>query len=452
MSSFPLHIDPSHLALLKEKYFGNRKKVKSLKAGEYLMRQGQKNQRLYLVVKGSVAGYLDIGSGNRQEIFHSFENMFVGVHSFFSKSDSAYADVVAVQDSELAYIEYSDYRGDVESKLLEEFVPVIVHELSARQLFAKDAMLEKEAAMKKLYLSDKLATLGQMAAGLAHELNNAIGVIEGNTAWFAQEIFKAFRASKSGELFEKFVHGLEQGQVLSSNEVRLRKKEIEKTHKIAPSLAKKIARIEITENEIRKISKLNNPDQYVSNVHEIWAMGVSLHDINLATKHAVHVLKSIKQLSVSDQERSEINVNSTIKEALTLLKKVVQEVELEVDLNEVPTIFASNGELIQIWVNIIKNGCESMINANSNAPTMKISTGVKNNHVCISISNNGPEIPNDLTEKIFQPNFTTKKGGLSFGLGLGLSIVQRLVDSYSGKIIVESKNRITTFQIILPAR
>lgn len=450
MSNFPLHIDPAQLALLKEKYFGDGKKVKSLKAGEYLMRQGQKNQRLYLVVKGSVAGYLDIGSGNSQEIFHSFENMFVGVHSFFSKSDSAYADVVAVEDSELAYIEYSDYRGDAESKLLEEFVPVIVHELSARQLFAKDAMLEKEAAMKKLYLSDKLATLGQMAAGLAHELNNAIGVIEGNTGWFAQEIYEAFRASKSGELFEKFVQGLKQGQVLSSNEIRQRKKEIERKHKITPSLAKKIARIDIEEDEIRKIEKLSNPDEYVNDIHNIWSMGVSLHDINLATKHAVHVLKSIKQLSVSDQERSEINVNSTIKEALTLLKKVVQEVELKLDLNEVPSIFASNGELIQIWVNIIKNGCESMLNANTKSPTMKISTGAKHKHVWVTISNNGPEISNDLKEKIFQPNFTTKKGGLSFGLGLGLSIVQRLVDSYSGRINVESQNGITTFQIILP--
>jgi CRP-like cAMP-binding protein len=199
-----LHIDPDLIAQLKLKYFADKKKVKHLKKGDYLMRQNQKNSRLYIVLQGLVAGFLDTGSENHQEIFRSGKNMFVGVHSFFSKSDSAYADLIALEDSKLAYIEFSDYEGANEAKLYEDFVQVIVNELSSRQVFAKDAMLEKEAAMKKLYHSDKLATLGQMAAGLAHELNNALGVINGNSEWIAQQIYNRFKNSEEKAVFLLF--------------------------------------------------------------------------------------------------------------------------------------------------------------------------------------------------------------------------------------------------------
>ena len=67
-----------------------------------------------------------------------------------------------------------------------------------------------------------------------------------------------------------------------------------------------------------------------------------------------------------------------------------------------------------------------------------------------SIANNGPAIPEEIHEKIFQPNFTTKKLGLDFGLGLGLSIVRRLVDSYNGTIELTSTDGETTFSINLP--
>ncbi len=68
----------------------------------------------------------------------------------------------------------------------------------------------------------------------------------------------------------------------------------------------------------------------------------------------------------------------------------------------------------------------------------------------VTITNNGPQINEATRRQIFQPNFTTKKGGLSFGLGLGLSIVQRLVQQYNGSIAVKSDEHKTTFRIRLP--
>jgi hypothetical protein len=70
--------------------------------------------------------------------------------------------------------------------------------------------------------------------------------------------------------------------------------------------------------------------------------------------------------------------------------------------------------------------------------------------VTVSITDNGPGIPENLRDKIFQPSFTTKKEGLSFGLGLGLSIVQKIVETYRGGISVESRPGRTTFTVQIP--
>ncbi len=444
------HMDIHLVNKLKEKYFCNEQNVVSVSTGEYLLKQGQENKRLFLVMEGLVAGYLHGQSGNR-EVFKSEKNMFVGVHSFFSKSYTAYANVMALKDSKLAFIE-AEVVEKQPGYTIEDFVPVIVHELSARQIFTKDVMFEKEAALKKLFQSDKLATLGQMAAGLAHELNNAIGVLNGNSQWLAQEIYTYFKETEIHTIFSNFEKGFSRGQYLSSNEVRKRKKAFEKQWNISSNAAKKLARIGFDNTELKQMNGLEEEQEIIDRIYHFWEMGVALHDMRIASRHAVHVLNSIKQLSVSDQERQPVNPGDTIREALTLLKKLLSEVEVKYTPSELPQITANTGELVQIWVNIIKNACESMLHAGIENPVIEIETTTERRSIRVSISDNGPGIPEDKLSKIFQPNFTTKKGGLSFGLGLGLSIVQRLVDGYNGRIDVKSMKGKTTFIIKLPVQ
>lgn len=449
MKSQQQHMDLAWVDHLKEKYFCDTQKVVKLKPGEYLLKQNQENKRLFLVLEGAVAGYLSSDTGSKQEVFKSEENMFVGVHSFFSKSFSAYADVIALEDSKLAFI-HSDNVEESPGFTIQDFVPVIVHELSARQIFTKDVMFEKEAAMKKLFQSEKLATLGQMAAGLAHELNNAIGVLNGNSQWIAEEIYNYFKETEIQTVFANFEKGFNRGQHLSSNVVREKRKNLEKKYNVSSGTAKKLARIGLAEKNISYFHEMEDFEQTIDRIYYFWEMGVALHDMRVASHHAVHVLNSIKQLSVADQERHEVHPEDTIREALTLLKKLLTEIDVQYDEKKLPAIHANKGELVQIWVNIIKNACESMVNARIEHPVLKINTGHEKKNIWIEITDNGPGIPEEAQKKIFRPNFTTKKGGLSFGLGLGLSIVQRLVDSYNGKIQVKSKKGETTFKIILP--
>jgi C4-dicarboxylate-specific signal transduction histidine kinase len=103
-----------------------------------------------------------------------------------------------------------------------------------------------------------------------------------------------------------------------------------------------------------------------------------------------------------------------------------------------------------VWINLIKNASESLHSNKRNDKKLHIVSDQKLNSIHVCICDNGGGIEKTNIDKIFQPNFTTKKGGLSFGLGLGLSIVQRIINSYDGSIQVESKNSETIFTIILP--
>ncbi len=353
------------------------------------------------------------------------------------------------KDCKVRYIEVEDYVNASKESFTECFVPLIVHELALRQQYSKNVMLEKEATLKKLYQSDRLATLGQMSAGLAHELNNTSGVINGNINWLSREFSDYIQEHEHPEVMLYYTKGLQEGQTIPSNEARKKRKMFEEKFELKTCTAKKIAKMNLDYETL--ISETGEEiDQKVENYFKYWQMGTAMHDILVAANHSTHILQSVKQLSAEHSERSLIDVNDSIQEALTLLKKRISKFSLHLKLNKLPPLMASKGELVQVWINLIKNACESFANVTQDEPTISIETSFKHKTFIVKIQDNGADIPPNMLKKIFRPNFTTKKDGLSFGLGLGLPIVQRIIDSYDGTIEVESSNRLTIFTIIIP--
>ncbi|MGF1636721.1 MAG: ATP-binding protein [Cyclobacteriaceae bacterium] len=438
---------------IRKRFFSDPNRILYLKKGDVLLDGNTYNKRLYHINSGIIGGFLIDNETNEEEVFRSVENVFVGVFSFFSEAHLSYAKLVALEDSEVSYV---DSREEIIENggyqvYSEYFVPIIVTELLNRQIFARNMANEKQNALKKLMQTANLTTLGQMAAGLAHELNNAIGVLQNKTAWFSEVMGEYLQEKDQHGMYPFFQKGFEKGQYLSSSEVRMERRKMEKELGIEQTLAHKLARTGLSSSDLKSYKKDIN--KIGERINYYWEIGTALHDMNVSSKHAAHVVRSVKQLGLSKYTMDEdVDVNKTIHEASAIMASLLRSVQLEFNLGNLSTIRASNGGLVQVWVNIIKNACESMITSNPETALLSISSGIENNMICVEIVDNGPGIPPQLLPTIFRPNVTTKVDGLSFGLGLGLSIVQKIVDSHEGEIKVSSEPGKTAFKILLPIR
>jgi len=446
MSKF---IKDFHTQFLIDIYFSDPKRVIKLPEGEFLFKQDQFNDRLFLVKKGKLRGFGINPDGSEVEFFIAAPHMFVGVNSFFSTSKTM-TNIVALEDTEIAYIGYKDaiYLAGGNASLSEQFLPVIVSELTFRQKRMMDIGAEKEKTLKKLIQSEKLASLGQMAAGIAHELNNAIAVLEKNTRWLGDHI-ESIIQTNNPDMVEHFKIGIQEGRTLSNSEIRDREKRYKSLFKISEELAESLAQTNIPEDKLEVLIK-NDPNQ-ASLASQYWDIGAMLKDMLIAAHHSTYVVKSVKELGAQRLERNQkVNINETIKDSLTLLQSDLRRINVDLHFSTVPSIIASTGEMIQVWSNLIKNACESMLHSKTPDPQLVITSSIKNGSVIVTVKDNGPGIPDNIKDKIFQPNVTTKKEGLSFGLGLGLTIVQRIIVGYGAKISVESEPGNTIFTITIP--
>lgn len=434
---------------LKSAYFSDPEKRIRLKAGDVLLHQDQHNERLFLVIEGQLRGFLNYDSEEPFEAFRSAPNHFVGVYSYFSHTHQSYSTVIAETDCEVAYIEGD--LGDAEgSGFAEHFLPVVVEEIYMRQLLTQKMTIQNQKTTRKLFQAEKMATLGQLAAGLAHELNNAVGVIKrqgDQLAGWAQTLVQQVGDHSAQYLFRK---GLEQGSSVSTADARHRRRELEERFDLPSSVARQAAAAGLDDADMKSLGK--DAAERLEQFLPYFEAGLAFHDLNHAADHASQVVRSVKELGVANHSvRVPVDIAGTIRQAITLLKEELKGVALDVKTTPAMTIEANPGELVQIWVNLIKNACEALRESGRRKPTIAVSIALEEgDKVAVTITDNGLGIPSDLMPRIFQPDVTTKVEGLSFGLGLGLSIVQKIVDSLRGKITVESEPGRTAFTVRLP--
>ena len=435
---------------LNEAYFSNPKQYVNLPKGDVLILEGQFNDRLYLVKKGMLIGYGEHENGERYEVFRATPRMFIGVYSFFSKTNTSLATVESFEDSELAYINRDQKIAPDSSaaSLDEEFMPMVVTELLYRQKQVQDIAKQKEGAIKKLMETQRLASLGQMAAGIAHELNNAIAVLKRNTEWIKDQLsilWKEFRP----EEYLLFKQGVNRGRNLSSMQIRKRSRELSKLYSLNDDAAEKLAQMDFTPEDIKLLSKKTRKN--VKELFSFWEMGSTIHDMLTATAHSTHVLSSIKSLGAErSHQQPNVNLNDSIKEALSLLHNHLKQITIKTNLQEIPTIQANKGEFVQVLTNLLKNAFDSLKTANIQRPVIWVFSEYFKNEIIVKVQDNGPGIPENILTKIFEPKFTTKTSGRTIGLGLGLSIVQRIIHSYDGSISVTSEPGKTIFTIKIP--
>ena len=313
---------------------------------------------------------------------------------------------------------------------------------------------------------EKMAALGKLAAGLAHELNNPATAAR-RAARTLDELLPALQE----QTVRLYGLGLPEGQFnalialqreasarpaptllpleLSDREDELSAWLDDRGVADAWDMAPSFVAAAISVDELTRITTAIPPAQVsaaLSWLHQALSAARLLDEIQHSTARISDLVAAVKTYSYMDRAPlQEVDVNSGLDATVTVLNHKLSDITLIRQYDSaLPRLMARGGELNQVWTNLIDNA----IDATNGSGTIQLITRSENNHVMVEVADDGPGIPEAIQGKVFEPFFTTKEVG--YGTGLGLDISYRIVQQHKGALEVHSQPGLTRFIVRLP--
>lgn len=317
----------------------------------------------------------------------------------------------------------------------------------------------------KLINSEKLAALGQVAAGIAHEVNTPMGAIKSSaeeSAYSFNDILTAFTwltKSLTEEDIGVFMDFISKNYTatitLSTKEEREIRKNLRDTltehgAENARFLADRLVQVGVYElpDALTRFATHEHFEKLVMLTYNILNQQRSNQTIQLAVDKASRIVKALKTYmhSSGTEEMDTIDLRDNIETVLTIYhNRLKQGVQVIKNYEDVPAVIGYADQLNQVWTNLIINSLQAM----DNKGILTIGIKQDGDAITVSIQDTGHGIPAAIQSKIFDPFFTTKGSGE--GSGLGLDIIKRIVEEHNATISFRSiEGEGTTFYVQLP--
>jgi signal transduction histidine kinase len=423
-----------------------------LKAGEFYARQGDPADAMFVILEGHLEGRGEIGG---ETVTFDLEPGDVTGVLPFSRMQQFTVSGRAILDS---------YALRFSASLFPELVQKMP-ELTKRLVGLMSDRIREVTRMEQQ--RDRLAGLGKLSAGLAHELNNPASAAKRATSQL-RTVLKRVRdaslelgrrdltAAQKSEI-EKLEASLVQTDgppldALAASDLEDQLDSLLRSHgqndlwQLAGDLARKNFKPELLEQLFASLDAGTARAALlrISSSVEIFDL---LSQIESSATRISDLVSAIKEYTFMDQAPVQnVDIVKTLETTLTILNhKLKHGVTVKRDYQKIPLLVNSFGsELNQVWTNIIDNAIDAM----GGKGELRVRTYREDDCVVVEIADNGPGISPAVEPHIFEPFFTTK--GVGEGTGLGLDTVQRIVKKHRGNIQVRSKPGDTRFQVWLP--
>ncbi len=356
------------------------------------------------------------------------------------------------------------------SEVLEARVRARTAELEKANAETERALHELGEAQGQLIHSERMAGLGMLVAGIAHEVNSPAAAVQGLVDALAETVRRlghcAQALSSLGlppeslkrffELIDGLLPEMSAAPLLTSLDARQQARRLKTAFtgndgagEAAAMLAEVGAIGERIAPELRALAGERNLAPLAGYLREVAFLARTAGTIRTAIGSIRRIVGALKRYSRLDEAPLErVDVHAGIEDTLVILSHQLKYGENSVNVRRsfgsLPAITAYVGELNQVWTNLIHNAIQAM----DGRGDILLETKVQDRDVIVAIEDNGPGIAGDVAGRIFEPFFTTKAKGE--GTGLGLSICARIVEKHGGTIRVDSRPGRTRFEVRLP--
>ena len=431
--------------------------VHRFRRGDVIIHEGRRNDVIYLILEGRVHLTKHYGDEAPVPVGMLEAGDFVGLISFYGEgsafsSAQAKTDVITLRltrdefdrlpaaQPELAAL----VQPLIITNLAERYrrivtlhleVAALTREVEGERNRLQEALEELRSTRNRLVHQEKMAILGQLVAGIAHELNNPASAMlrgaENLSAMLPDTV------DPGSSQLERLLLDLGRTRVvIGTDEQRVRMENLARTF---PHIQRSDIRIlsQLPDDGIAaltpalKDSSSHAKDRLAALLH--WfEIGLFLRNIQVSGNRISNIVQSLRGYSrESKAEIEEVDIGRGIQDTLLMVANRLKSVSVQLDLANLPPVRCHPGEINQVWTNIILNSCDAM----HDRGTLKVKTMLRGkNEVVVTITDSGPGIPAHILPKIFEPNFTTKTASGSFGLGLGLAISNEIVHKHGGTI------------------